>query len=417
MIKRSCWAMLALTLSAAACGGDGGGNGGGGGGGPVEPELEPPRLEMISGDGQAGAPGKQLGEAFTVRVWRFGLPLAGIALTFTPSAGTMVAPTVVTDRFGYASTSWVLPEDGAAIAGARVTVKAAYGPDSLVFRARRITQAEMDIVIADDGLPVTLVAYDRGAWMEGMFDRVDFMDSTHVFFGNGYVRDDLVAFTPGRAPVLVPANWTARRDTVRIRFTRDVVRMPITIWVVEPPFDSTAILVQRHLKGVADSWEAQAGIGLRDVRIVDATRFPGAERYQGTMEELCDTSVRSVIGWDAGRLNAYYVGQPSIGSAAYCDTGFMFVYPLAWERMPFTLAHEIGHGFLGLHHETLLDNVMHFRGDGSRFSPGQIFRAHFSTWSILNTMFNAHPGELQRFCAVSPYSTTPVCPPTDFVLD
>jgi hypothetical protein len=415
MIQRSCCAMLALSLAAAACSGERGGDGGGGG--PVDPTLDPPRLEMISGNGQPGLEGQQLAEPLIVRVWRYGLPLAGIQLTFTPSAGSMVSQTVATDRFGYAQAVWMLPTDAAAIAGARVAVRAAGGTDSLVFTARRITQAEMDVVIAEDGLPVTLLVYDRGGWVPGGYERLDFSDSVHVFFGNGFVRDEIAAFTPGRAPLLVPVDWTPGRDTVRLRVSTEVIRMPMTIWVVQPPFDSTAILVQRHLKGVADSWEAQAGIGLRDVRIVDATQFAGAAAFQGTTPGPCDAAIKSVVGWDEGRLNAYYTGQPPLGSAVYCNRGWMEIFPLAWERMPYTLAHEIGHGFLGLHHETIPDNVMHFRGDGTRFSHGQIFRAHYSNWSILNTMFSAHPGSVQRFCAVSPSTAAPVCPTTDFVLD
>jgi hypothetical protein len=83
----------------------------------------------------------------------------------------------------------------------------------------------------------------------------------------------------------------------------------------------------------------------------------------------------------------------------------------------FTLAHEIGHGFLGGHYETIADNVMHFQGSGSRFSPGQMFRAHDSATSILNTMFNAHPAALRRPCVETPGSIASVCPPTSFVLD
>ena len=97
--------------------------------------------------------------------------------------------------------------------------------------------------------------------------------------------------------------------------------------------------------------------------------------------------------------------------------GAMLIFPLAWERAPYTLAHEIGHGFLGGHHETLPDNVMHFQAAGTRFSAGQMFRAHYSETSILNTMFNVHPPALRRPCATSPTSGTPVCPPTSFVLD
>ena len=274
-----------------------------------------------------------------------------------------------------------------------------------------------DVVLADPGVPVELIAYTSGDFQAAQVVRRSFTGALPVAFDPPGAYDELVAFTPGRAPLLVPVAWTAGADTVRLRFAAEPIRLPITIWVVQPPFDETARLVERHVEGMRDTWEAQGGIGLGDVRIVDATGDPDAAPFQGDGITPCNPAIVGAIGYEARRLNAYYVGQPAIGAAAYCGDGLVQVFPIAADRPDVVLAHEIGHGLLGGHHETLPDNVMHFRGEGSTFSAGQLFRAHYSDASILNTIFGAYPPRLRRSCDTNPASLRPGCPPTTFVLD
>jgi hypothetical protein len=414
MNRISRWAVVAMAAAAAACGG-----GDGGGGGPVDPGPKPIILTMVSGNGQGGVPGELLTQPLVVRATRDGLPMPNVSIDFQATGGTVNLSVATTGGTGEAEVQWRLPADPAAVAGARVNARLTAEPASqpVAFSARTLRQDEMDLVVAPGGIPVKLVVYDRGAYSPTLFARRDFTDSTHVFFGNPQLWEDVVAFTPGRAPLLLPGAWTPGRDTVRLQFLQEIIRIPLTIWVVQPPFDSTRILVQRHLDGVAASWEAQAGIGLRNVRIVDATGFPGAAEYQGALPSLgCSVGIKT-LGWDTGRLNAYYTGQPTQGSAAHCGGGWMEIFPLAWERMGYTLAHEIGHAFLGGHHETLPNNVMHFQGNGATFTPGQMFRAHYWEGSALNTMFNAYLPDQRRACAASPAAADQLCLPTNFVLD
>ena len=401
---------LVLTLALAACGGEDG---------PSGAAESPPTIEAFEGDGQAAVAGEYLAEPLVVRVSRDGRPVQGHRVQLQATVGTLDARTLLTDGDGIGRTRWRMPTGAAPLAGARVVARSldAARPDSVVFTTRLPRADEMDLVLADAGLPIRLLAYERDAFADGRFGRTDFTDSTRLYTAPTLTRNELVAFTRGRAPLLVPVAWTAGRDTVRLRFSRDVIRIPMTIWVVQPPFDSTVKLVQTHLQGVRDSWEAQAGIGLRDVRIVDATGFPGAKRHQGAGVTACDGAIRAEVGTDAGRMNAYYVGQAPIGSAAHCGEGWMQVFPLAWERSSFVLAHEMGHSFLGNHHETIPDNIMHFRGEGTTFSAGQMFRAHYSEASSLNTMFNAYPVSQRRLCSPAPATANPGCPPTSFVLD
>lgn len=274
-------------------------------------------------------------------------------------------------------------------------------------------------MLANVRTPVTMLLYPTNAFSTAELIRREFRDSTHLSPSSRARLSELVAFAPGLRPQLVlRRTGTAGRDTVQLRFDSTVVRLPLTIWVVEAPFDSTMKLVQRHLAGMRATWEAQAGIGLGDVRIVDATQSPALAHLRERLATSCSADTWARVGSDAGRLNAYYLGQPQIGSAAYCGEGHMEIYPLSKSRPDVTLAHEIGHGFLGNHHELPTNNVMATLpvGTSFRLSLGQIFRAHFWSQSILNTMFRAYPEALQRPCAPSPTSSTPLCPPTSYGL-
>jgi hypothetical protein len=412
MIPRSRYAVLVLAAVAAACGG-------GDGGTQPEPQPSPVVLQVVSGDGQPGMPNEALWEPLVVRATRDGQPVQNLLISFSATDGQVNIPTATTDAAGEARVRWVLPASEAAIAAARVRARlaAAQGADSVSFAARVPGRSDMDLVVVVGGGPVKMLVYDAGGFLADRHLRVDFADSVRLW-AQPEVHDEIAAFAPGRAPLLLAPGWNRGREPVRLHFATEVIRIPLTIWVVQPPFDSTARLVQRHLQAVRDSWEAQAGIGLGDVRIVDATGFPNVGRYQNTLPAVtCEPAMYVDVGRDAGRLNAYYVGQPPQGSAAYCGEGNMMIFPLAWERAAYTLAHEIGHGFLGGWHETIPNNVMHFQGNGATFSAGQMFRAHYSANSILNTMFNAHPVSMRRTCSTSPTSASPGCPPTDFVLD
>jgi hypothetical protein len=400
----------------------------GGWGGSVLPGPAGIRLSIVRGNGQVALPGQVLTDSLVVRATRGGHPVS-VPIRFTASAGRLNDSVRTTGPDGLAAVQWTAPGE---LQGARVTARLEGGSARpVVFRARRARPDELDLVLAPGAAgPVQLLVYDSGAFDPGSLFRAVFTDSLHLLpFRDPGARDEIVAFTPGRGPALVRAAWTPGRDTVLLGFP-EMIRIPLTVWVVQPPFDSTVQLVRRHLQGMADTWEAQGGIGLRDLRIVDATGFPGAARYQGTGVPSCVPEIWTTIGEDAGRLNAYYLGETSfqmpdgrtvVPSAGSCDGGRIEVNPLAWQRSPNTLAHEIGHELLGGHHETLPNNVMHFRGEGSTFSPGQLFVAHYSEGSVLNTMFNAHPPSLRRPCRRGPPapggSPATACMSTSFVLD
>lgn len=401
-----------LGLALVACGGDGG-TGPGPGPGPETPLV----LQVMSGNAQPGMPGEELWNPLVVRATRGGQPVQYELISFSATAGMISIPTGTTDADGQASVRWTLPAEEAAVAGARVRARVTGSLDSVVFSARIAGRADRDKVTGPAGVPIRMMVYKAGAWTHTGFVRHDFTDSVRLWVQPG-IHDEIVAFAPGRAPLLLEPSWSRGERPVQLQFREDVIRMPITFWIVQPPVDSAVMLIERNLQGVRDSWEAQAGIGLRDVRIIDATNHPSAARFQGELASpLCDPTIFTDIGHDDGRLNVYHVGMPPFGVAIHCGEGNILFFPRSWERSRFVLAHEIGHGFFGGHHETIPDNIMHFMADGTQVSAGQMFRAHFSATSMLNTLFNAYPATMRRPCAVSIEAPSPICPPTNFVLD
>lgn len=417
MASKARWAATALVMAAAGCGE------GGGGGGPVTPVEAPLRIEVAAGDDQPGVAGEALAAPLIVRVTRNGAPVPNASVTFSASAGTVEPTSATTNVEGRADARWILPNDEASLSTARVVARLAAGTpaDSVVFTARRPLPHEMDLVLAP-GLSVRMLVYDAGLFSANRFMKYAFTDSLQLRVREATQFDEMAAFAPGHAPLLVLPAWSTGRDTIRLQFKSDVIRIPMTIWVVQPPFDSTAKLVEMHLQKVAETWEAQARIGLRDVKIVDATGFAEAHRFQGTGLTICDPEIKTAIGWEDGRINAFYIGQSSlngtVNSGAYCNGGWIEIPPLAWERPPFTtLAHEIGHGFLGGWHESPEENLMYFRAGGGKLNEGQMFRAHYSANSLLNTMFGAYPVPLRRPCSQTPGVTESRCPPTDMIVD
>lgn len=405
-----CARFVGLAFAVAACSG--------GESPPSSVPVAALTLELASGDAQLAVAGQPLPAALVVRVVRGGAGEAGVRMRYAVSRGRLDSADQFTNTQGLARAWWTAPGDSSQLLAAqlRATIDNADGA-SVVFSVRQRRGNDLDLVIADVRDSVRFVTYRSGDFRNISYMTREFSDSAQVYFSDTQSYNEIAAFAKNRAPVLARAGWTPGRDTIALRFQRPNIELPLTVWVIEPPFDSTMKLVRRHLEALRPTWELQAGIAFSDVRIVDATAFAGAARYQGPSVVACDADILTRVGRQADRINAYYIGQPAIGSAAYCGEGWLQVFPLAWERSEVVLAHEIGHGFLGGHHETLPNNVMHFRGDGATFSAGQRFHAHFSARSMLNSMFRRYPAEMQRQCEQSPASTRPVCPPTNFVIE
>ena len=110
-------------------------------------------LALVSGDAQSAIAGEALKETITVRAQDLGgAAVAGVAVTFTPDAGsgTVSAPTATTGTDGHASTTWTL---GSAFGPQRLTAKA--GNATRLVSANSLSPVPLADLVAAGPLQVT----------------------------------------------------------------------------------------------------------------------------------------------------------------------------------------------------------------------------------------------------------------------
>lgn len=404
------WAVPLLAAAAAAC--DGGGGGGGTG-----PDLNAPALMQIAtGDAQHGLPGETLPVPLTVRVTRAdGTPAAGVAVRFIAAAGAVdvVAPTTTDEGLAFA---WYrMPDDPSGELAVRAE---ATGLPPVTFRAGRMPNEQTDLVFTRDRGPVHVLAYNpfvQGGHTEAF--RASFADSLLIRpFQDPRAYHEVVGFAAGRPPAMARVSWSVRRDSVQLVFP-PMVTVPLTVWVVKAPFETLGPQSARLVDSATAAW-SRGGIAF-DARIVDATGFANAEEFQGIDVEPCQSRLPELIGWDAGRINVYYVGgiyHPESGirgQGVYCG-GERIVLAANNTRSPWLLGHEIGHAF-GLGHERE-GNLMDAFGRGRHVTFGQIFRAHYDRQSSLVQLLVPYSRDQVRDCGITwdTWQLTARCLPTTY---
>jgi hypothetical protein len=261
---------------------------------------------------------------------------------------------VVTDIVGYASASWTLGHAGSGAQGLVATVDDLPG-QSAAFTARGVDPATVDVVLArgldDDATTTARVVFTSrdtftgaGAVVTEVRDAARF-----VPFDEPVSFDQLVAYAPGHPPVaLAPVTWTPRPDTVVVRFAA-AHRLPLTVWIVQPPFEEMAQVARTHVATLNAIYRANGvGVEFTDVTIVDATR-QAAEFPATPFGAECNGQVLEVVGRARNRMNVYYVPRVGTYAGYACGTDWVFMSPTSG-RWPSLLAHEIGHTF-GLGHD------------------------------------------------------------------
>lgn len=384
------------------------------------PDPSPLRLVAASALTQRGLPAMELPLPLVVRVVDgAGEPAVGTGVRFRAGAGsgTVTAVLGVTNSEGLAIASWTL--------GSRpvqeVVASADGGAGEVTFTATLLPREEADLVTATGNVnaDAAFVAYDAGA-----FDALDTFqglvsDSIVILpFATPAARDEVVAFTRGRPPLLLsPVAWTAGRDTLRIDFPEPIA-IAITIWIVKGPFEQQAETARTHARIAEEVWE-RAGMGVRfsEVDVRDATDHPRAAEFHGRNGGICTAGVKEAIGSAVGRLNVYYVGGVST-YAGYACTNFVLMAEQSG-RYRNLLAHEIGHTF-GLAHDLFGGSNVMNPNPGTGLTAGQIFHAHFQSYSALNRIYRAYPSRMQRDCRWrvdgTPVGVSRACMPASFDL-
>ena len=369
---------------------------------PAAPVASALRLEATAGDGQRWILGERLPGEPTVRVTRADRSAAaGVRVRFrvTGGGGTVTPAEAVTDIAGYASASWTL---GRAGSGAQALVATAdeLPGRSAAFTARGVDPATVDVVLARglDPSAARVVFTSRETFTGAGAVVAEVRDATRLVpFDEPVSFDQLVAYAPGHPPVAVaPVTWTPRPDTVVVRFAA-AHRLPLTVWIVQPPFEEMAQVARTHVATMNAIYRANGvGVEFADVTIVDATRF--AVEFPATLfASECNGQVLEVVGRARNRMNVYYVPRVAQYAGYACGTDWVFMSPNSG-RWPSLLAHEIGHTF-GLGHDGWgPENVMNPNSPGGALSLGQGFRASFDVRSSLNAVYGLRPESEQRDC-------------------
>jgi hypothetical protein len=230
-------------------------------------------------------------------------------------------------------------------------------------------------------------------------------------------RREVFAFTRDRRLNLFSTPWTVGENVFTVEF-KPRLDFPLTIWIVTGPFDTQRIQAMEGIIRTISIWyQERMGIGFSDVRILNATGDPEAPVRDDVPGDPTEDNtwrlLREQIGFEAGRLNIYWVNTVD-GNTTTGWSNFGPQIVMGLNTGDELLSHEIGHA-LSLTHVNGLPtfdqtNVMHNASSTRQFlTEGQIVRAHMNSTSLLWTLFldvGQHPPG--RDCA--PDDANGACP-------
>ena len=400
MIRRIPHPLLALCMALAAAACDAG-------------PTDTGNALQVRGEGNAqeGVAGALLPAPLAVQVTQAdGRVAPGVPVHFrlADGAGTLEVMESATTAQGIAWAQWRLPAQAGAPLAAYARVEGVDG--EIAFTASMLPPGRADLVLADAEAPVRLLVHPAASLNPALAFRTSFTDSLPLApFARAETRDALVALAPGRPPLVRgELGWTAARDTVRLAFGEPVA-VPVTIWIIRGPYPLVAARMGAQMENARAIW-AKAGIVFPDVRMVDATAFPNAHRFQDATPACGDE--KTTIGFHEGRTNVYVSGGPLMrqgqrfgGYACGADHANIAEPSLNVARL---LAHELGHTFGLVHGDG--DNVMHASTLSDHVTAGQIFWAHVNHVSSIPTRYAGAAALPTRNC----FSNPELCLPAMF---
>ncbi|HEY8508090.1 MAG TPA: hypothetical protein VIL32_07030 [Steroidobacteraceae bacterium] len=132
--------------------------------------------------------------------------------------------------------------------------------------------------------------------------------------------------------------------------------------------------------------EARSGLRFENIAVTDLTQDPASQAAWDLGCTPEGDTARTAIGRAPNALNVYYVRETG-PRGLWCEPDTILIN---WNAYDTTLAHEFGHA-LGLSHTEHIrgmheDNLMNGSGAMRTLTIGQVFRANFSSRSIVNRL-------------------------------
>jgi hypothetical protein len=228
--------------------------------------------------------------------------------------------------------------------------------------------------------------------------------------------NEITGFTNDRPPKHVMTPWTADRDTFDVTFA-PLIRIPVTVWIVKGPFDEQRLHAIDACIRTSAIWQAERmGVEFGPFEIRDATGDPEAAAHHafpnGDLGDSVWQPLRDDIGFIPNRLNIYWVDTVN-GATGNGWSNFGAQIAMGRNSGDELLSHEIGHAFSLTHTNGDpnfdVQNIMaSFSNTRQYISEGQLFRSHVNPTSVLNSLYNARPGEIIRSCLYG--SNDALCP-------
>jgi hypothetical protein len=319
-----------------------------------------------------------------------GRPVAGARVEFAPVTGGGSATAILaqTAPDGLATARWRL---GGATGTQRLRARVAGSGIELVVEASALDRTEADVLVVHGALgPLmgALVALDTPSPGGRIQERVTSDTVVHLNPMEG-VATEVIVFSRHNRPLRRTVQWTAARDTAHVTLLPPVeVRLEFIVHVGN--FDAQKAVITGHLTGMEQIWRNSA-LGLRLGSITYTNAIGANPSFPVNSATLC-------LGRTPGSaIQSYYITE--IDGGRYdgwgCPTGHTFMSQRS-AVYPFLLAHELGHTFGLPHTET---GMMYPNNPGTAVTEGEAFRAHFRSFSTLNTIFGAQPAA--TYCLVA----------------